>query len=83
MSAKRINLQNTPEIKGVTARAVQFDSLGATVRGMLFTPDRRERPLPAVIVTGAWTTIKEQMAGTYVILPPFRRTLRRLRIELR
>lgn len=61
----RISLQNTPARKGVTERAVSFDSNGATLRGTLYTPENATAPLPGVIVTGAWTTVKEQMPGTY------------------
>lgn len=32
---------------------------------MLFKPKVASEPLPAAVVTGAWTTVKEQMAGTY------------------
>lgn len=60
-----ITLQNTPEIKGVTSRAVSFDSNGNTLKGTLYTPENASGALPAAIVTGAWTTVKEQMAGTY------------------
>ncbi|MEM8541803.1 MAG: alpha/beta hydrolase [Pseudomonadota bacterium] len=60
-----INLQNTPEIKGVVSKAVQFESNGATLNGMLYMPMGAAGPMPAVIVTGAWTTVKEQMPGTY------------------
>ncbi|WP_293574218.1 CocE/NonD family hydrolase [Phaeobacter sp.] len=60
-----INLQNTPTRKGVSERAVSFDSNGTTLKGCLYTPEDAKAPLPAVIVTGAWTTVKEQMAGTY------------------
>ena len=60
-----INLQNTPELKGVTARAVSFDSNGNRLNGTLYTPEGADGPLPGAIVTGAWTTVKEQMAGTY------------------
>lgn len=60
-----INLQNTPDHSGVTQRNVSFDSNGNTLKGILFTPDKPEGRLPAVIVTGAWTTVKEQMPGTY------------------
>ena len=65
MSEKHISLQNTPERKGTVSRPVSFFSNGATLQGMLFTPEESEAPLPAVIVTGAWTTVKEQMPGTY------------------
>lgn len=60
-----VNLQNTPEIKGVRTEAVSFDSQGNSIKGTLFTPEAEGNPLPAVIVTGAWTTVKEQMPGTY------------------
>ena len=61
----RINLQNTPEIQGVVHRQVSFDSNGVTLQGVLYLPDKGDGPLPGVVVTGAWTTVKEQMAGTY------------------
>lgn len=61
----RINLQNTPEIKGVVHRQVSFDSNGVTLQGVLYVPEKGNGPLPGVVVTGAWTTVKEQMAGTY------------------
>ena len=61
----RITLQNTPTRAGVAQRAVSFDSNGATLKGVLFAPEGQSGALPAVIVTGAWTTVKEQMAGTY------------------
>lgn len=59
-----LNLQNTFTPKGMAERAVSFDSNGASLKGTLFAP-KTKGPLPAVIVTGAWTTVKEQMAGTY------------------
>lgn len=61
----RINLQNTPEREGVVSRAVSFDSNGATLVGRLYLPEDASGPLPAAVVTGAWTTVKEQMSGTY------------------
>lgn len=60
-----INLQSKPELKGVLAEAVSFDSNGATLRGTLYRPTKAGGALPGVIVTGAWTTVKEQMPGTY------------------
>ncbi|MEM8652475.1 MAG: alpha/beta hydrolase [Pseudomonadota bacterium] len=60
-----INLQNTPEIEGVTSRSVEFESNGNLLKGILFLPANSDNPLPAIIVTGAWTTVKEQMPGTY------------------
>ncbi len=61
----RITLQNAPERKGVTSRTVRFDSGGNSLVGTLYSPEEDDGPLPAVIVTGAWTTVKEQMPGTY------------------
>ena len=62
---KTINLQNTPVLKGVSSEAVSFDSNGATLRGILYKPEGATGALNAAIVTGAWTTVKEQMPGTY------------------
>jgi hypothetical protein len=44
---------------------VRFDSHGARLVGDLYLPDRVDGPLPTVIVTGAWTTVKEQMPARY------------------
>ncbi|QFT13218.1 alpha/beta hydrolase [Vibrio sp. THAF190c] len=60
-----INLQNTPDKDGVVSQSISFDSNGTTLKGTLYTPDNQSAPLPAVVVTGAWTTVKEQMPGTY------------------
>ncbi|MBO9448113.1 CocE/NonD family hydrolase [Ruegeria sp. R14_0] len=61
----RITLQNTPALNGVVEREVTFDSNGNALKGTLYTPEGASGALPAVIVTGAWTTVKEQMPGTY------------------
>ncbi|MBE1284165.1 MAG: alpha/beta hydrolase [Rhodobacteraceae bacterium] len=61
----RITLQNAPDPVSVTSQTVRFDSNGNSLKGTLYLPAQTEGPLPAVIVTGAWTTVKEQMAGTY------------------
>lgn len=62
---KSINLQNTPELRGVSSEAVSFDSNGAILKGILYKPEGDAGALTGVIVTGAWTTVKEQMPGTY------------------
>ncbi len=62
---ERINLQNTPSLPNATSRSVTFDSAGALLVGTLFEPSEATLPAPGVVVTGAWTTVKEQMAGTY------------------
>ncbi|MEM1176487.1 MAG: alpha/beta fold hydrolase [Pseudomonadota bacterium] len=48
-------------------RTVSFDSAGQTLTGDLYLPDNYEdgTRLPGVVVTGAWTSVKEQMPGTY------------------
>ncbi|MEO0853657.1 MAG: alpha/beta hydrolase, partial [Cyanobacteria bacterium J06648_11] len=48
-------------------RDVAFDSEGDRLVGTLYLPDDYEPgdELPAAIVTGAWTTVKEQMPATY------------------
>lgn len=46
---------------------VTFASSGQTIVGDLYIPAGvdRNNPAEAAVVTGAWTTIKEHMAGTY------------------
>ncbi|MEV1167644.1 alpha/beta hydrolase [Nonomuraea sp. NPDC049784] len=44
---------------------VTFDAHGVTLAGHLHLPATADRALPAVVVAGAWTTVKEQMAGLY------------------
>ncbi len=64
-----INLQNTPTPDSVQIQSVTFKSAENTLKGIIYRPvDSRihgNARLPAVVVTGAWTTVKEQMAGTY------------------
>lgn len=48
-------------------RIVTFENEGAVLSGTLYLPeghDARDR-LPVVVVTGAWTTVEEQMPRTY------------------
>lgn len=60
-----LNLQNTPNKAGVVSESVSFQSNGVTLKGTLYKPESANGPQPAAIVTGAWTTVKEQMSGTY------------------
>ncbi|MEM9539372.1 MAG: alpha/beta hydrolase [Cyanobacteria bacterium P01_E01_bin.42] len=55
-------LANTSRIRKVT-----FKSHGQTLVGNLYLPKDyvEEQVLPGVIVTGSWTSIKEQMSGLY------------------
>lgn len=43
---------------------VQFESDGVLLAGMLYCPQQRA-PWPGVVVTGSWTSVKEQMPATY------------------
>jgi len=49
---------------GVTMLPVTFDSEGSLLQGNLYLPPDPS-PAPGIIVTGSWTTVKEQMAGLY------------------
>ena len=48
-------------------RSVVFESRGETLAGHLYLPEGHDgaAPINAVIVTGAWTTVKEQMPAVY------------------
>ncbi|WP_299328873.1 alpha/beta hydrolase [Parasphingopyxis sp.] len=55
--------------EAATSVRVMFESGGERLVGDLYLPDDYEAGdrLPAVIVTGAWTTVKEQMPRHYAI----------------
>ncbi len=44
---------------------VSFESEGDELAGDLYLPAGGGERLPALVVTGSWTTVKEQMAGLY------------------
>lgn len=48
-------------------REVTFESQGHTLVGNLYLPDdyTEGQELPGVVVTGSWTSVKEQMSGLY------------------
>lgn len=48
-------------------KKVNFKSEGLELKGNLFYPENIEsgKQYPAIVVSGSWTTVKEQMAGTY------------------
>ncbi|KZL05381.1 Alpha/beta hydrolase family protein [Pseudovibrio axinellae] len=54
-------------IEKLEMRPVEFECHGELLRGDLYLPKNRSHnsKLPSVIVTGAWTSIKEQMSGLY------------------
>ncbi|MGW2255028.1 alpha/beta hydrolase [Kitasatospora sp. NPDC001660] len=50
----------------VRTEKVDFDSDGTELLGTLYRPATGTgRRLPAIVVTGSWLTVKEQMAATY------------------
>jgi len=49
----------------MTVEHVTFDAGGVTLAGLLYRPDNPPADLPAVVVSGSWTSVKEQMAGLY------------------
>ena len=60
-----INLQNTADSANIIKESVSFHRNGVVLKGVIYKPANLSGANPAVIVTGAWTTVKEQMPGTY------------------
>ncbi len=69
---KRASLTTAAALMASTAmadiekRAVTFENEGAEMSGTLYLPEGYDgTPLPAVVVTGAWTSVQEQMPANY------------------
>lgn len=59
-------LMATTALAEIETRAVTFENDGTTLSGTLYLPDSHDgAPLPAVVVTGAWTSVQEQMPANY------------------
>ncbi|WP_261338387.1 alpha/beta hydrolase [Rhizobium leguminosarum] len=60
-------LHSTAFAAGIETRSVSFQNDGVTLAGMLYLPAdyKAGEKRPGVLVTGAWTSIKEQMSGLY------------------
>ena len=59
-------MASTAAFAQVETRTVTFENEGATLSGTLYLPEERgTAPLPTVIVTGAWTSVQEQMPANY------------------
>lgn len=59
-------LMATTAIADIETRSVTFENEGATLSGTLYLPEGHEgSPLPVVVVTGAWTSVQEQMPANY------------------
>ncbi len=71
MAVVGLILASTPAAFGMGSaqkvEKVAFTSQGSTIKGNLYLPeaDSKVRRYPAIVVTGAWTTVKEQMPATY------------------
>ena len=61
----QLSLANDAEAAQI--KKVNFTSNNQNLVGNLYLPDdyQEETKLPGVVVTGAWTTVKEQMPATY------------------
>ena len=59
--------QETKIPEATTMETITFKSEGANLIGNLYYPKNFEegKQYPAIIVSGSWTTVKEQMAGLY------------------
>ncbi|MEM9393811.1 MAG: alpha/beta hydrolase [Pseudomonadota bacterium] len=52
----------------VETRTVTFENEGSTLSGTLYLPEGHDgSPLPTVVVTGAWTSVEEQMPREYAV----------------
>jgi uncharacterized protein len=59
-------LMATSALADVQTRTVTFENDGVMLSGTLYLPaDYNGEKLPTVVVTGAWTTVEEQMPATY------------------
>ena len=59
-------MASTAAMAQVETRAVTFENEGATLSGTLYLPEGYDgQKLPAVVVTGAWTSVQEQMPRVY------------------
>ncbi len=54
-------------LKEVSMKKINFTSEGANLVGNLYYPKNFDssKSYPAIVVSGSWTTVKEQMAGLY------------------
>ena len=62
-----LQLSLTNNAEAAQIKKVNFASNNQNLVGNLYLPDdyQEETKLPGVVVTGAWTTVKEQMPATY------------------
>ncbi len=61
-------LMSSTAMADVDMRTVTFENEGATLSGTLYLPEGHDgTPLPIVVVTGAWTSVQEQMPANYAV----------------
>ncbi len=66
LTAAAALMATTSAIAQVETRTVTFENEGARLSGTLYLPENHDgSALPAVVVTGAWTTVEEQMPRVY------------------
>ncbi|SPJ26601.1 alpha/beta hydrolase [Falsiruegeria mediterranea] len=59
-------MASTAAFAQVETRSVTFENEGATLSGTLYWPEAHDgSALPTVVVTGAWTSVEEQMPSVY------------------
>lgn len=59
-------MASTAALAQVETRTVTFQNEGATLSGTLYLPEGHDgTALPTVVVTGAWTSVEEQMPRVY------------------
>ncbi|MCG8373466.1 MAG: nuclear transport factor 2 family protein [Balneolales bacterium] len=65
-----VHASGAPVSSGVTLQRVQFESNGLNLAGHLFLPPKFDETAqyPAIVVTGSWTSVKEQMPDNYASL---------------
>ena len=63
LTAATLQLFLANDAEAAQVREVNFESNNQTLVGDLYLPDDYQEgdKLPGVVVTGAWTTVKEQM----------------------
>ena len=60
------SLAASQALADITVRTETFENEGSTLSGTLYLPAAASgKPLPAVVVTGAWTSVQEQMPRVY------------------
>lgn len=65
-TAAALLMASTASIAQVETRSVTFQNEGASIVGTLYLPEGHGgKTLPTVIVTGAWTSVQEQMPRIY------------------